>query len=241
MSDFTTVKDISNSKEAVLSRGLEDLLNKELQFGMSSYVIKNGSLSDGFEFLDDPARFYQSMRMMYQIADSIEEQEIGAMEAEADLIDAKKLLSLSTCESETLRAEAKIKRARARLRNMRVQTIDLQRHLKAFCEVYEELAPIVRGKYKNIEEYEPERWEKVLRFRIDKRNTGLYQENLCHVPLDPVTKAKIGIETGSKDATLYLKYKEQDALNQLANGDLSKLIGIIDHQKELRKSIEKNR
>jgi hypothetical protein len=236
---FDEILNLSNSTEVKLSKDFANELDTELYLGMSSYVIKNGTLSDGFECLDDTARYYQSKKEMWNIGASIREQEVIAMEAQAELLDAEEELKEAKIKSDILRARARIMRAENRLASALVTVKDSMRQLKAFNEVREELAPIVKAKYKSIEEYEPERWKNILKYRIEKRRTGYYQENLVHVPLDPVEKARIGIEMNSPDATLYLKYKEKEALKHLAHDDIRELVDLIDEQKKIKLSLTK--
>jgi len=230
---FDQIVELTKADEVTLSQSFQNELDTELYFGMSNYVIKNGALSEGFEFLDDTARYYQAKREMWNLSNAIRDNETNAMEAKADLMDAEEELENAKKDSDKIRAEAKIRRAKNRLMNSLIQTKEASRQLKAFNEVRQELAPIVKAKYKSIEDYEPERWEKVLRYRIEKRKAG-YTENISHVPLDALTKAKVGIQTGQKDATFYLKYKEQAALNALAHGDVNELVEIMEEQKQIK-------
>lgn len=231
---FDEIVNLTNSTEVALSKDFANELDTELYLGMSAYVIKHGTLSDGFECLDDTARYYQSKKEMWNISSSIREQEVIAMEAQAELLDAEDELKEAQAKSDILRAKARMMRAENRLASALVTVKDSMRQLKAFNEVRMELAPMVKAKYKSIEEYEPERWKNILKYRIEKRRTGYYQENLVHVPLDPVEKARIGVQMNSPDATLYLQYKEREALKGLAHNNVMELIDIIDEQNKIK-------
>jgi len=175
--DYNKVLELLNDDKIELAKSFKDQINKKLALGMTKYVCKNGTLSDGHEKITDAQRYFQSIKEMYYYSIELENQRVLAMEAQADLMDAEELINVAKKPSQKLRAEAKLLKAKTALTNCLVNIEDKKRCLSAFNEVREELKEKVESQYpEGIEQAEEDNWKAVARYRMYKKKLGLPQE-----------------------------------------------------------------
>lgn len=194
-----------------------------LQLGMSRYVCRNGTLSEGHEKLTDAQIYAQAIREMYNLASNIKMQKAQAMEAQADLMDAEEGLEKAEKPSEKLRAEARLIQTRQRMINSLVNIEDQMRMLDEFNNVRQELEPIVTSKYKSIEDAEPDNWAAVLKYRVDKNRMN-DKSFVCHVPLPMEEKAKLALKYDAPEAAVWLACAKEKEINELFGGDIKKYL-----------------
>jgi len=194
------IERLTNNEDIKLAGELRDLLNTELVLTQTRYVCRYGTLSDGHEKITDAQRYYQAIRELYNIRGSIMSNKALALEAQADLLDAREMPN--TTEAEKLRKKAAILKADEELLRLLVTIEDLTRMLDEYNKVRLELMPIVRAKYPNgIEEAEPDNWEAVYNYRmIREKNPRLAAERVDNVPLPPDKKAELGFKSQRIDA-----------------------------------------
>jgi hypothetical protein len=222
---------LANSESVRLGESFKELLNKELCLGMTRYVCRFGTLSDGHEKITNAQRYYQAIREMWNYANSIAETKCVALEAQADLLDAKEMSVAAETESQSLRALVAVTRAERKLTSALVMIEDQMRCLDEFNKVRLELKDEIQTKYPNgIEQSEHDNWVAVAEYRAKNRSIS-HNQNLTHVPLDPITKAEIGLQLDAPEMTAWLSGLEKDAIQQLSGGNLSKFIAIAkQHQ-----------
>lgn len=214
--DYDKILELAEDNKVKLGLEFRKEIGKSLALGMTRYVCINGTLSDGHEKITDAQRYYQSVKEMYGLSNEITNQKINAMEAQADLMDAQiefenaHAKNLDGGAARLLRAEAKILRAKSRLTNCLVSIEDSTRCLKAFNDVRLELKDKVEARYpEGIEQAEPDNWMAVAQYRALRQKSG-HREMIQHVPLDPVTKAKLGMEADIPELVYWQALREQD-------------------------------
>lgn len=224
MNDFNKILEIANDKTVKLSNEFKELLGTELHLGMSNYVCKKGTLSDGFEKILPSQRYYQSIKEMWSYGNNIRETEATAMQAQAQLQLYTFLNRLfGWIPILSLFIKSKLMMATQRLTNLLVTIEDQVRILKAFNDVRIELQPEVRSKYKSIEEAEPDHWDAVLKYRIARQKLGK-QEFLNHVPGTPEEKALMGLAYGAPEAAIWLAIEKEKEIDENFGGDMAKYL-----------------
>ena len=212
--EFDQITKITSDGIVTAGEALKELINKELCLGMTRYVCRNGTLSDGHECLTDADRYYQAIRECYHISMSIKSQKAVALEAQADLLDAQDMQTGGRAAE--LRKEAAIMKAKDRLVGALVSSEDLLRQLDEFNKVRLELQEKVRAQYpEGIEQSQPDRFIAMAKYRHFKRSVG-YPENLTHVPLDKNVKAKLGIEIGNGELQAWMYATEPKVLELMS-------------------------
>lgn len=203
-----------------LGQSMKELLHKELCLGMTRYVCRYGTLSDGFEKITPAQRYFQAIREMYYKASAIRSNKAMAMNAEADLMDAREEFENAEKPSEKLRAEAKIFLAQERLAGLLVQVEDDIRQLDEFTKVYKELQPEVRNKYPNgVEQSEPDNWRAVAEYRYLKSQTkDLSKADMGAVPLPFEEKAMLGVRYQRADMMAPMIINDESRMRQIVNG-----------------------
>jgi hypothetical protein len=192
-----SVLKVTDSHEAKLADSFKELLHKELQFGMSSYVCRYGTLSDGHEKITDSQRYYQALKESYSRAQSLKDYKIQALEAEANLLDAQEALNLAKTKQEELRAKAAHLKASTALENSLVMAEDVKRQLDTFLKVASELQDKVRAQYPNgIEQSEPDNWKAVTEYRAHQQQVKGTSLHLEHLPMPKEVKAAMGLKLG---------------------------------------------
>ncbi len=219
MSQLELVQKLAGSEVVKLSLEFEKDLHKRLVLGQTRYMCRWGTLSDGHEKITDAQRYYQAIREMYYLAGNIVDQQAEAKLAEADVLEHEQLAnSLHAMEHVKLRAQGMLERAKLRLTRARITIQDQLRMLDEYNRVYKELKPVVEAKYpEGIEQAEADNWSAVARYRAAIEESTGQRQMLRHIPLDPKTKARLGIETDKPELVAWLATREMDALKQLAS------------------------
>lgn len=221
MSDYKKILDLAGDERVELGKSLSDQLGPSgwLRLGMSNYVVRNGSLSDGHEKITDAQRYAQALKETYHIAHSIAAYRAQAKEAQADLMDAEEALGVASKPSERLRAEAKIEMAQSRLQTFLVQAQDSLRQLAAFDAERRALEGAVTAAYpQGLESAEEDNWSAVARYRAEHEHLRPGKDNmLTHVPLPAAVKAQIGAEMGKPELMLFQAHSTGRYVAQLVN------------------------
>lgn len=231
MDDFNKILAITEDSRVELAASFKELLHKELTLGMTNYVCKYGTLSDGHDKITDSQRYYQAIREMYNRANEIANQKVISMTAQADLIDAEEELDKAETKSQKLRAEAKILQAKNALRNSLVYGEDTLRQLNAFNEVRLELQDKVRAQYpEGIEQAEPDNWRALTEYKIARQKAG-HIEMLQHMPMPSEEKAKLGVQSGIPELYFWEAVNNKDEIMNKFGGDMRK---YIQHKEQLK-------
>lgn len=221
MSHFSKILELSRDGETVkLANKFKKQTRTHLKLGMSDWVIKYGSLSDGHLNLTDAQRYYGAINHQWTIYQEIGGNEVRAIKAQADLIDAKKRLKFWRHwwrKSYRLRTEALILQCERSISNILLMIEDQRRQWNAFNEVREELKDKVETRYPlGYEQAEEDNWIAVAEFKHMAEKTTK-KENMRNVPLPPLLKAKLGYKYARYDmiAPLYVSDREgYKVLNQ---------------------------
>lgn len=228
MSDFDKVLELTSDARVELGASFKKLLHSKLTLGQTRYACRYGTLSDGHEKITPAQRYFQAIREMYVISNSVLEQKARAMEFQADLLDAQELLDKSTKVSEKIRAEAKILRAQTGLTAALVTVEDQLRQVDEFNRVRLELEPEVEAKYPGgIEEAELDSWRAVAEYRLMREKTlGLAKERMDNIPLPMEYKAAMGIAYDRPDMIAPLMVAKQDEIKQLPSQSINEYLGL---------------
>jgi len=217
--------ELTDDERVTLGQSMKDLLNKELCLGMTRYVCRYGTLSDGFEKFTPAQRYYQAIREMYYKSNSIKAGKVRAMLAQADFMDAQDNLEYvlehdKTSASNKLRAEAKLMECTNNLGEILVQIQDDIRQLDEFTCVYKELQDEVRAKYPNgVEQAEPDNWRAVAEYRYLKSKTNdLGKADMAAVPLPMEEKAALGVRYQRADMMAPMIINDEHRMMQIVNG-----------------------
>ena len=234
MNTFEKIIEIGKDDRIKLGSKMRELLHKELFPGMTRYVCRNGTLSDGFEKITPAQRYAQATKEIYIRSCEVKRLQSQAKINQAILIKAEKklkinrLLKLIKIPVDTLTAEANVEIAQENLLGNLVSCEDTLRQLDEFSKVRKELQTEVLSKYPNgLEDAEEDNWKAVARYRADMRLLG-YDNQPQHVPLEMHEKAKIGLETGISEYKLFLEHSESNAISILADGNMSKYLQMRD-------------
>lgn len=214
------IKNIAESENVKTGISFKELIGKELMLGQSRYVCRYGTLSDGHDKITDSQRYYQSIKEMYGIANEMNLNFARAMDVQADLLEAEE--SETITESEKLRRGAKIFRSTTQLEGLYITLQDQSRMLDEYNKVRLELQDKVRSQYpEGIEQAEKDNWQAVGEYWAFKKQVGANSNPLTHLPLDPISKAKLGMETRTPElmAWLVAQNKEEIARDYLGNID----------------------
>lgn len=208
--EYEKILEIADSGNVELALSFKEEINKKLALGMTRYVCRYGTLSDGHEKLTEAQKYFQAIKEMWSLGTSMSFQKVSAMKAQADLLDAEESLEKAEKKSDKLRAEAKILEAKNALTISLVNIQDLERQLDEFNKVRLELAPIVEAMYpEGIEQAEEDSWKAVFEYRAMKGD-GTVQ----NIPLEPHTKAKLGVKYGNMQAIAPLAFADRFAFNR---------------------------
>lgn len=221
MTEFNKILKLAADERVELAESFKETIGKELVLGMTRYVCRYGTLSDGHEKITDAQRYYQAIKQMWSLQEGLNMAKANAMLAEADLRDAESELEKAEKDTDKLRAEAKIILAKQRLMTLLVSFEDGIRQLDEFNKVRLELMPIVRAKYpEGIEQAEPDNWRAVAEYRMLKQKTpGLGAERLDNVPMSPEAKLKFGSVHGRLDAIAPALIRNKELIENKYNGN----------------------
>lgn len=208
------ILELDKDERFILAKSFREDINKKLARGMTRYVCRYGTLSDGHEKLTDAQKYFQAIKEIDAMSFSLEEQICMAMVSQADLYEAEEMQAET--KAQQLRKEAKIRLAKNKIANALIQKEDLVRQLDEFIKVYQELRPIVESKYpEGIEQAEEDNWKAVFEYRAMKGDRSVQ-----NIPLSPQVKAELGMNTGNMEAIapLYFADKEKfkKSMEQLA-------------------------
>lgn len=225
MNYLEKIIELTDDERVTLGQSMKDLLNKELCLGMTRYVCRYGTLSDGFEKFTPAQRYYQAIREMYYKSNSIKAGKVRAMLAQADFMDAQDNLEYvlehdKSSASNKLRAEAKLMECTNNLGEILVQIQDDIRQLDEFTSVYKELQDEVRSKYPNgVEQAEPDNWRAVAEYRYLKSKTNdLGKADMAAVPLPMEEKAALGVRYQRADMMAPMIINDEHRMMQIVNG-----------------------
>lgn len=217
MDQFNRLMTLANDEKVQFAADMPKELHKSLILGQSRWVCRYGTLSDGHERITDSQRYYGAIKEMYVRSITIAQFKIQAMEYQADIIDAEKALSYAKTESDKLRCEAAVLKARLNLSTTLTQVEDRMRELDEFNRIRLELKDKVEAQYPHgIEQAEEDNWKAVYLYRMQKEKTpGLGRERTDNIPLDPVSKAALGLEFGRLDSTAPLQISDTQSMREL--------------------------
>ena len=232
--EYQKVLELAASEQVELASSFKSLLHKELVLGQTRYVCRYGTLSDGHERITDAQRYYGAIKEMYSLSGNIRLCKANAILAQADLLDAKEDENKATKESDKLRAQGKALHAQEKLLSALVTIEDQLRQIDEYDRVRKELMPIVTKQYPlGIEQAEPDNWKAVYEYRMFKEQTpGMARERTDNIPLDPVSKAKLGYEHGRMDSIAPLAISDNVAAYKL--GEEHSKIKQIEHNNEVK-------
>ncbi len=225
MGNFEKILEITSDTKVSLSNEIKETLNKELALGMTRFVCRWGTLSDGFDKLTESQRYYQAIREAYQRANELKRLQANAKMAQADLIDAQSAEALATGESERLRAVAKRELAELSLFELLVSAEDTLRQLDEFNKIRLELQDRVRSDYPlGIEQAELDNWRTVTEYKAAQKQLGISVGPLTHMPLPPDVKAQIGFENNAQELSLWHIIANKERIKIEFDGDVSKFL-----------------
>lgn len=213
---------LSDNESFQYSVQLPQELGKKLQLGQSNWVCRYGTLSDGHEKITPAQRYFQAIKEMYYLGQNIERQRAAAMRAQAKLLMAEKALIHAKSDIEKLECEADVIDAKTSLTSALMTIEDQKRMLNEYNRIRQELQAEVEAKYpEGIEQAEPDNWKATYLYRMQKEKVpGLGRERTDNIPLDPISKATLGLEFGRLDSVAPLQLTDKLAmreLNQLFN------------------------
>lgn len=216
MDKFQQILKLTQDETVELAEGFRELVNKELFLGQTRYVCRYGTLSPGHMHISDADRYYQAIREMYNIGLAVKAQEADAMDAEADLIDAKDGLHLAQTRPEKLRAEARFMKAQMRMTSCLVSVQDQLRQLDEYNKIRLELQDQVRAQYpEGKEQAEADSWKKKYKFQAALRQSGQNTIPMHHLPLPKEDHARLGVETGCFETTAWEVMENEDQVKRL--------------------------
>ena len=224
--EYEKILEIADSGNVELALSFKEEINKKLALGMTRYVCRHGTLSDGHEKLTDAQKYFQAIKEMWSLGTSMSFQKVSAMKAQADLLDAEESLEKAEKKSDKLRAEAKILEAKNALTISLVNIQDLERQLDEFNKVRLELAPIVEAMYpEGIEQAEEDSWKAVFEYRAMKGDFKVQ-----NIPLRADKKAELGMNMGNMEAIAPLYFSNKEKFNKSME-QLSKIHNAMLEQK----------
>lgn len=223
MDAFSKILEITNDERVAVGLEAKELLHKWLMLGMSRYVCRYGTLGDGHEKLTASQRYAQCYKEIWTRANEIMLQKANALEARADLIDAERDLKAASSESDKLRIEARILKATQRLTTCSVSMEDTLRQLDEFNKVRLELKAEVEAEYpQGLEQAEEENWKAVAAYRARLEVATAQPQNLRHVPLPTLEKAKLGMQLKNAEMLIAQSVENPEKLSGLLPKPISK-------------------
>lgn len=238
---FSEIVTLTRSKEVELGQEMQNLLDTELTLGMTRYQCKWGTLSDGHEHVTKAGRYYQSVRELWLRSNHMIQLEAKATKLKIRLGFWNLLHKLSKITMMPFVIDwigADVKLAENALLDALVAARELHKQMDEFNKVRLELQNEVRKKYPmGIEQAQPDIYKELARYRAKKRKLGYQNEQLTHVPLDPMSKAEVGVEVGAPDLFLFLEHQEPEMLS--AAGGSPQI--LVELQKSHTLALEKER
>lgn len=191
MSKYEEIVALAGDELVGLSKEFEAEWGKKLRLGHTDWVIQKDLLGEGHGHFIPASAYFQSVLELFSRSNAISEREAQAMEAQADLLDAKDKLDKAETDSEKLRAKAKLKRAEAQLGSLLIQIKDVRREMQVLHDMMKRLEPEVKAKYGcDIEKAQYDIWLSRYRYAAAKG------DRLDNKPLPLDDKLKIGMSKG---------------------------------------------
>lgn len=229
--EYEKILEFTENDTVKLAQTFKDEIGRSMSLGMTAYQCEFGTLSDGHEKITPSQRYYQAVKEMWYIGNSISDYKASAMEFQADLIEAEEELKNGFELHEKLRAEAKVLRAKTKLSQALVHIQDSMRCLKAFDKVRRELKESVEAQYpEGIEQSELDNWTAVAEYRSSLRQFG-QNVNLTHIPLPQDVKAKVGMDNNAPDMAAWLLVDKKKEIMEKTRGDFK---AYLSHLKLLK-------
>lgn len=198
--------DLDQSLE--IAKGFKEKIGKDFVLGQTRYMCRWGTLSDGHGHLGI-FRYPQALKEAYSIAQGIISNKAEMMKAEADLLDAESAKRKAWTKSSKLRAEANLMMAKNRIVSLKVTLGEQATMLDEYLSVAAELKPEWESRFPGgIEQAEAEHWETYGKYLLEKRKHG-YAQDVTHLPLDPIAKAKLGLKYSAPELKLFLKHEDE--------------------------------
>ena len=190
MEYFEKILKITGEEKVELRHEIKETIHKELCLGMTRFVCRNGTLSEGFDKFTDAQKYYQAVKETYIRSNELKRIGANAKKAQADYLESK-IEWLEAKEPHTkLRCEGKMELAELALFELLVQTEDTWRQFDEFNKVRLELKPIVTAQYpEGIEQAESDNWHAVAQAWAMRKLTGA--GTLGHIPLPANDKEKL--------------------------------------------------
>ena len=224
MNNYEKLLQITDNDTIHLADSFKELLHKKLCLGMTRYVCRNGTLSDGHEKITPAQRYFQSIKEMHGLASNIRLMKIQAMEYQADLLDAEVAWAEAKSKSEELRAQSKLLMAQEKILGALITVEDQMRQLDEFNKVRQELEEFVESKYPDgIEQSEEDNWTAVAEYRSLLRQLGNPQ-NMTHVPLSQKKKAEVGLANNAIDLAAWMLVDSKAEIEADFGGDFKKFL-----------------
>jgi hypothetical protein len=216
LSELLAIEKLAEDHKVVEASKFAQELHKSLVLGQTRYMCRWGTLSDGHEKITDAQRFYQAVRELYYIAGNIQDVKAQAMILEADVLDATEALDNAKTPAEKLRANGNLLKAKTALTRARVSIEDQLRMVDEYYKIYKELKPVVEAKYpQGIEQAEADNWAAVATYRAGVETVTGQAQLLRHIPLDPSTKAKLGVALDKPELVAWYATREREKILKL--------------------------
>jgi hypothetical protein len=202
-------------------------INKWLHIHQTKYVTLYGTLSDGHGRITAAQIYSGALREAYSTAQSIETCAINAKRAYAKMLKAQDQINKAENEWDKIQAECDLLEAEKAMEGQRLNAESLKYMLEAHTEVINKLGPSVTAQYSSFEASEKDNWMQTAKYWNDEKKSG-YIKQMQSLPLDPMSKAKLGIETHNPEMTLWLKHSDP-RFNSIAEGSAENLVKLIDN------------
>lgn len=201
MEYFEKILKLTDNEKVELRHEIKETIHKELCLGMTRYVCRHGTLSDGFDKFTDAQKYFQAVKETYIRSNELKRISANAKKAQADYMEAKIEWLEAKEPHHKLRAEGKMELAELALFELLVQTEDTWRQFDEFNKVRLELMPIVRAQYpEGIEQAEEDNWKAVGKAWALRKLTGA--GTLHHLPLPSEQKAALANEFKLPELTI---------------------------------------
>lgn len=225
MNNFEKILELTSDSKLSLSSEIKESIHKELALGMTRFVCRYGTLSDGFDKITPSQRYYQATKEAYSRANELKRIKGNAKFAQADIIDAHTALDNAVTGVEILRAEADLELAQLHLFELLVSAEDTARQLDEFSKIRKELQMEVRAQYpEGIEQAELDNWKAVAEYKAAQKQMGLNAGPLTHMPLPEKEKAQLGIDFNAPEMTLWHVINNKELIKREFKGDVSKFL-----------------
>ena len=202
MDEYNKILTLTDSEDVQLSQSFKDLLHTHLVLGQTRWVCRHGTLSEGHDKITPSHRYYQAIKEMWYIGQSMQNLKANAKLYRADILDAEeKLADPDIKESDKLRAEAKKLQAETNLVDALIGVEDKTRMLDEYNKVRLELKDEVEARYpQGIEQAEPDNWKALLDYRMLRGVNPNNHERVENIPLPPEEKLLASQQWGRYDA-----------------------------------------